>query len=201
MSAVVVRYGQPGYVGRFTADVPHPRGAAVVVRTPRGTERGTVLGDADHADALTAAGGEVVRPAGPDDVSPDADGLLRQATAAAAGLPLAVVDAEVLLDHTAGVLHALVWDQFDGDAFFAELSATVGYPVRLYDLANAGGPADPPEPSCGSGNCGTGGGSCGSGCGSGGGCSRKAVKSADELTAYFAGLRTQMEAAARTPLY
>ena len=52
--------------------------------------------------------------------------------------------------------------------------------------------ADPPEPSCGS-NCGSGGG-CGSGCGS---CSRGAVKSADDLTAYFLGLRTQMEATHR----
>ena len=192
--AVVVRYGRPGYVGRFAACAAYPRGAAVVVRTPRGTELGTVLGDGDHAAALAAAGGDVLRPASADDRTPDAGELLDRATIAADGLPLTVVDAEVLLDRSAGVVHALVWDAFDGDALFADLSATLGYPVRLYDLANAGGPADPPEPSCGSGNCGTGCGT-GGGCGSGDGCSRGAVKSADELTAYFLNLRQQMERA------
>ena len=180
--SVVVRYGKPGYVGRFAGD-GLARGAAVVVRTPRGVEPGTVLAaSADGPD------GAVLRPAGDADVLPDADDLLELATAAAAGLPLTVVDAEVLLDRTGGVVHALVWDAFDGDALFADLSLACGYPVRLFDLANAGGPTDPPEPSCGSGNCGTG---CGSGCGS---CSRGAVKSADDLTDYFLGLRKQMEA-------
>jgi hypothetical protein len=189
---ILVRYGKPGYVGRFAVDGEYPRGSAVVVRTPRGVEPGTVLGAADRADALDV-GGEVVRPAGPADQLPDADEFLQQVTAAAVGLPLSVVDAELLLDRSAGVVHALVWDQFDGDSLFADLSATLGFPVLLYDLANAGGPADPPEPSCGSGNCGTGcGTSGGGGCGS---CSRGAVKSADELTAYFLNLRHQMERA------
>jgi hypothetical protein len=188
MSAVVVRYGRPGFVGRF-AGGPFPRDAAVVVRTPRGLEVGTVLGDGAHAAGLGDAG-EVVRPF--DGWPPDPSELLTRATAAATGLPLTVVDAEVLLDRTGGVVHALVWGDFDGDAVFADLSVELGYPVRLFDLANAGGPADPPEPGCGS--CGTGG-SCGSGCGS---CSRGAVKSADELTEYFLGLRRRMEAD-RTP--
>lgn len=203
MTALVVRYGRPAFVGRFVCDDASnlPRGAAVVVDTPRGRELGTVLGDAArHADALTAAGGAVIRPASPADQALAATDthaareLLDLAADRAAGLPLTVADAEVLLGRSAGVLHCLVWDQFDGDAVFADLSLAAGYPVRLFDLANAGGPADPPEPSCGSGGCGTGGGGCGSGCGSGGGCSRGAVKSADELTAYFAGLRRQMEA-------
>lgn len=202
MTTVVVRYGQPAFVGRFTSAEPLAlaRGAVVVVDTPRGRELGTVLGDAArHADALAAAGGGVVRPATADDLrqaEADADAaqaLLELAADRAAGLPVTAADAEVLLGRSAGVLHCLVWDRFDGDALFADLSLEAGYPVRLFDLANAGGPADPPEPSCGSGGCGTGGG-CGSGCGSGGGCSRGAVKSADELTAYFAGLRRQMEA-------
>ncbi len=191
MTAVVVRYGKPGYVGRFTATATYPRGAEVVVRTPRGTERGIVLGDASHTVSLSTVGGEVLRPATPDDVLPDPVDLLRQTLHAAEGLPLTVVDVEVLLDRTAGVVHALVWGDFDGDALFADLTLALGYPVRLFDLSRAGGPADPPEPSCGSGNC-------GSGCGSGGGCgtcSRGAVKSADELSAYFLGLRRQMEAA------
>ena len=195
MTGLVVRYGVPGFVGRFGSATTHPRGSAVVVRTPRGVELGTVLGDAGHADALAGAGGEVLRPAD-NEQPPDPADLLREATTAAAGLPLTVVDAEVLLAGSGGVVHALVWGELDGDRLFADLSARLGYPVRLFDLAHATGPADPPEPSCGS--CGSGGGGCGSGCGSGGGCSRKAVRSADELTAYFAGLRQQMEA--RVPL-
>jgi hypothetical protein len=63
---------------------------------------------------------------------------------------------------------------------------------------------DPPEKSysCGKPDCGSGSG-CTS-CGTGGGCStescsRGAVKSAEDLTAYFADLRAKMEA--RTSLH
>jgi hypothetical protein len=64
---------------------------------------------------------------------------------------------------------------------------------------------------CGKQDCGSGAGGCSS-CGTDGAskggcstssCSRDKVKSADELTAYFADLRQKMEAAgaARTPLH
>jgi hypothetical protein len=79
----------------------------------------------------------------------------------------------------------------------------------MHDVGQTQVATAPPEQSgCGKPGCGSESGSCSS-CGSEaggcrtGGCSRGAVKSADELSAYFAGLRTKMDAhfsAGRTPL-
>ena len=74
-------------------------------------------------------------------------------------------------------------------------------PVRLLDVTRTATAPDPPDAGCGKPGCGTTGGGC-STCGTGG-CSRGAVKSADDLTAYFADLRQKMDAASagRTPLH
>ena len=208
-AGLLVRYGRPGYVGRFRADDAVERGARVVVRGPRGLELGTVLCAADRGAGIDDEG-ELLRTAtAADDATADraaalARDLLAAADDLAAGLPVAFPDAEVTLDGAAAVLHALPWAACDLDPLLVALSERFGLPVRLLDLSSTPANPDPPEPatSCGKPDCGSGGGGCGSGGGcSTGSCSRGAVKSAGELTAYFADLRGKMEAAARVPLH
>lgn len=213
-AGLLVQYGRPGYVGRFRAAADLPRGARVVVRGPRGLELGTVLcAPADRFTGLDDEG-ELVRTATPaDDAAADgAEALARDLLAAAddlaAGLPVAFADAEVSLDSAAAVLHALPWAACDLDPVLVALADRFGLPVRLLDLSRTPANPDPPDPAkatCGKPGCGTGSGGCSS-CGTGGGCStgscsRGAVKSAADLTAYFADLRGKMEAAGRTPLH
>jgi hypothetical protein len=211
-AGLLVQYGRPGYVGRFRTDAAPDRGARVVVRGPRGLEIGTVL--CAPSDRFTGVEdeGELLRAATPaDDAAADrADALARDlldaADGLAAGLPVAFPDAEVALDGASAILHALPWAGCDLDPVLAALSDRFGLPVRLLDLSRAPANPDPPDPTtatCGKPDCGSGGcSSCGTGGGcSTGSCSRGAVKSADELTAYFADLRGKMEAAARTPLH
>jgi hypothetical protein len=190
----------------------------VIVRGPRGVEPGVVLCEpsAPFAPSLSAEG-ELLR------VATDADEsqvtafqereseLLALASAAAAerGLPLTFVDAELTLDGRL-ILHGLAWDVGDATPLFEDLSARFNLSVRLLDLSQTAVTKDPkPAPDgCGKPDCGAGGcSSCGSegeskGNCSTGSCSRGKVKSADELTAYFADLRQKMEAATatRTPL-
>lgn len=204
-AAVLVQYGRPGYVGWFRAAGELARGDRAVIRGPRGLELGAVLCAAAERFP-TDEDGDVLRPATPaDDAAADrADALARDlldaADALAAGLPVAFPDAEVALDSAAAVLHAVPWAACDLDPLLSALADRFGLPVRLLDLSRTPANPDPPAPTCGKPDCGSGG-----GCGTGGGCStgscsRGAVKSADELTAYFAGLRGKMEAA-RVPLH
>ena len=104
-----------------------------------------------------------------------------------------------------------VWLMSSSDPFFDELSARFGLSVRLLDLSQTPVSRDPkPTGGCGESGCGSEAGGCSS-CGDGeskggcstGSCSRGQVKSAGELTAYFADLRRKMDAAAatRTPLH
>ncbi|MGL6096109.1 MAG: hypothetical protein ACRC7O_09975 [Fimbriiglobus sp.] len=211
----LVQYGHAAFVGRFTAAetvaVPCDRGDRVIVRSPRGVEPGVVLCTADDRFAGTldpAAGGDLLRHATPADEPSDiADALLDAAAdfIESAGLPLTVLDAEVLLDDGPVLLHAVAWEPCDADGLFAELSARFARPVRLFDLSRTPAAVDPPDAAsagCGKPGCGTeSGGGCGTGggCSSGGGCSRAKVKSADDLTAYFADLREKMHAH-RVPL-
>ena len=215
----LVQYGHAAHVGRFTAaDVSVARGDRVVVRTPRGLELGDILCEAPDGfgESLDrVAGGELLRPASPTDQE-EADAgtelasqLFTAATdaIATADLPLSVIDVELLLGGSGAILHALPWAPCDADPLLAELSERFNIPVRLLDLATTPVAVDPPEkvPTCGKPDCGSGGGcsSCGTGGGcSTGSCSRGSVKSADDLTAYFADLRTKMEEqSARTPLH
>ena len=122
------------------------------------------------------------------------------------------MDAELTLDDRL-ILHGLAWDACDATPLFTELSARFGLSVRLLDLSQTAVTIDPKQAAdgCGKPDCGSGSGGCSScgtdgeskgGC-STGSCSRGKVKSADELTAYFADLRQKMEAAGvtRTPLH
>ncbi|MBA4066490.1 MAG: hypothetical protein C0501_22835 [Isosphaera sp.] len=199
--ALLIRYGRPGFVGRFASAVPAARGERVVVRGPRGDELGEVLLPLDGA----GPDGTVLRAATPADDAAAArlDAAAQQVLAAAGegaaalGLPLAFVDAEATLDGVA-VLHALPWDGCDATPLLDDLAARSGLAVRLLDLSRSAGEA--PDPGCGKPGCGTGGGCSTGGC-STGSCSRGSA-SADELTAHFADLRCRMEAAGmvRTPL-
>jgi len=213
MPHVLVQFGTSGFVGRFRSEaVAAARGESVVVRSPRGLELGTALGEVAERFAGQldeSAGGELLRTATDADRA-DAE-LARDLghrlidAADVFGQPAAFLDAEVTLDRRGAVLHALPWGECDLDPLLAELSDRFGLAVRLLDLRRTATVTDPPEPktSCGP-DCGTK--DCSSsGCGTGGGCStgscsKGSVKSAGELTAYFADLRRQMEASGRVPL-
>jgi hypothetical protein len=222
----LVRYGRPGFIGRFASALPLARAERVVVQGPRGHEIGEVL--VSPEPALPIKDGPALRkssvPSVPSEPSDIHDGeILRLATphddeeaahlfergqdvlASAAGttLPLAFIDVEVTLDRTA-ILHAVAWDACDATAFLDELGSRFGLAVKLLDLSRVETTTDPT--GCGKPGCGSESGGC-STCGTGGGCStgscsRGSVKSAEELTAYFSDLRHKMEAAGfvRTPL-
>jgi hypothetical protein len=197
----LVTYGRGAYLGRFRAAAVYRRDDRVVLRTDRGAELGTVRERATTAAVFAA--GDILRPVTDDDVAAAAwhqeqvAALLEDAERAAGrrGLPLLFLDGEVLLDGSQAILQAVHWADCDATPLFEELSARHGLPVKLADLTAAPAPASSGCATCGkeSGGCG----SCGTGGGcSSGSCSSGAVKSADELTAYFAGLRQQMEATA-----
>lgn len=209
MPTYLVQYGKCGFVGRFrpAGAEPHARGDRVVVRSRRGLELGIVLCEpAARFDAPDD--GDLVRPATDADAVTESRGAELLAAAQARvdelGLPLVLVDAEVLLDGSA-VLHALPWAECDATPLFEELTTRFGGPVRLLDLSRGEAAKDEPSKGCGKPGCGSESGGCSS-CGTGGGCStgscsRGSVKSADDLTTYFRGLRDQMEQAkGRTPL-
>jgi len=211
MAAYLVQYGKPGFVGQFrpAGPEPHARGDRVVVRSRRGLELGTVL--CEPAARFEAPDdGDLVRPATDAEAAAgDSRGaellVAAQARADELGLPLALVDVEILLDGSA-VLHGLPWAGCDATSLFEELAARFGCPVRLLDLSHGPVAKDEPSHGCGEPDCGAGSGGCSS-CGTGGGCStgscsRGSVTSADDLTAYFRDLRAKMEhhANGRTPL-
>jgi hypothetical protein len=199
----LVTYGHGGFLGRFRCVTPLRRDDRILVRTIRGTELGTVLGIAARGPTGPDLGGDVVRPATPDDEAAVAELAGRaaeivadaQALAQSLGLPLLFLDGEMLLDGGPVILQAVHWADCDATALFEQLSARHGRPVQLADLTTA-----PKAPAAVCDTCGAEKSGCDS-CGTGGGCStgscaKGSVKSADELTAYFAGLRQQMEAAA-----
>jgi hypothetical protein len=215
-AAYLVQFGKSGFVGRFrtTAAGPLVRGSRVVVRGPRGTEFGTVLCEpAARFQHPPDNDGDILRPAAPEDdataerLAATGGQILAAAEAAAADLPLAFVDVELTLDGSAAILHALPWAACDADPLLTDLSARFGLSVRLLDLSRSPVATDEPQHvGCGKPGCGSESGGCSS-CGTDGGCStgscsRGKVKSAGELSAYFADLRRKMEAhaAGRTPL-
>ena len=203
----LVRYGRSGFVGSFAADVALTRGDRVVILGPRGVEFGEVLLGPDHripvADGTVSRRATAADEAAAERLEVRGRELLAAAVAGGPGLPLVFVDVELTLDETA-ILHALAWGACDATSFLDDLSAQFGLSVRLLDLSRT--PAARDEAGCGKPGCGSQDGGCSS-CGTGGGCSsgscsRSAVRSAEELTAYFADLRQQMEQAGlvRTPL-
>jgi hypothetical protein len=216
MTQLLIQYGRTAFVGVFTGPDEQPvRGTAVVIRSPRGVERGTVLGSL--ADRFTgqfdpSAGGEYIRVLSQDDETAErkATTLAEQILDAAEqyGKPVTFLDCEAMLDGRTAVLHAVAWADCELDPMLAELSDRFGLAIRLMDVASTPTRIDPPEPktSCSKPDCGTGEGNCSTGgCGTSGGCStgscsRGSVKNAEDLTVYFADLREKMEATGRQPL-
>jgi hypothetical protein len=184
------------------------RGDSVVIRSSRGLEIASVLCEA-APDLPTIASAEFLRLASSEDHDRcrDADRLGRrllddaQHLVETQSLPLAPLDAEVMLDRAQAIVHLLRWGENTLTPFIEELQSRHGLRVVLLDRSK------PQEQqhhcsSCGEGGCGScgdGGCSTGGGCSSGS-CSRGSIKSADELTRYFAGLREQMQAVQRVPL-
>jgi hypothetical protein len=205
----LVNYGLGGFLGRFRSDAAFARDDRVVVRSPRGLEPGTVLAEATDRAAGPVEAGEIVRALSGEDsarLERDRQAVERLLAAAQAGadardLPLTFLDGEILLDGTEAILQAVHWGDCDATPLFESLSAAHGLTVKLADLTTE------PKPAAtgGCGTCGSEGGGCSS-CGTGGGCStgscsKGSVKTAEDMTAYFAGLRRQMEASAgRVPL-
>jgi hypothetical protein len=197
-TAYLVNYGQAGYLGRFMAAAGYCRDDRVVVRSERGMELGTVLCEAGALGPDPA--GDVVRAATGADETAAREFVGRlaavltdaQSLADELRLPLQFLDGEILLDGREAILQAVHWADCDATPVFAQLSARHGLLVKLADMTAAPKPATKTCDVCGdekSGcdSCGTGG-----GCSSGS-CSKGSVKSADDLTAYFASLRKQME--------
>jgi uncharacterized membrane protein YgcG len=195
-------------------EVSPRRGDDVVIRSTRGLEIATVLCEATP-DLPTIAPAEFLRFATFDDHrrSREAETLGRhllddaQNLIETQSLPLAPLDAEVMLDRSQAVVHLLRWGESTLTPFIEELQSRHGLKVVLLDRSK------PEEHHHGCGSCGEGGGGCGEGgcstggggCSTGGGCSsgscsRGSIKSADELTKYFSGLREQMHAMERVPL-
>jgi hypothetical protein len=204
----LIHHGCAGHLGRFRSAGASSfgRGDAVVVRSRRGLELGQVLcpSSSDGAVLPDPFVGELLRSANCDDFA-DAgrrrkSGLLLfdEATRDAGhrGLPLAVIDIEILLDGRQAILHAVRFGPCNEAPFLADLGDRHDLIVRLYDVSSE--PVAEDEHGCGScgeGGCGNGGcGDCGNGCGS---CS---ASGAAELTAYFSELREQMEQRHRVAL-
>jgi hypothetical protein len=210
-------YGLLGDFGRFRAPegLTCRRGQRAVIRSHRGLEIGQVLREATprHAHFLpNTTVGTLLR------LATDADECLahqlreRAATFCEAAaeqahllnLPLAVLDAEWLMDSGAAIVHFVRWQDCDLRELVSGLSTAFEIPVLLQDLTRAVAPEaeHAPEHAAeehGCGDCGSGG--CGS-CGSGGqgGCGTCGSAKPEEVKAYFSGLREQMLSANRLPL-
>src|SRR5262249_2325170 len=185
-------------------------GGGVRSGTPRGRELGVILCPATdrHARMLGETHpGELVRPATATDE--EAAQALRQRgqqlfddsrrVVSELGLPLEVLDVELLFDGRSAIIQHLRSAGCDDTPLVKALSDLHGVTILLEDLAV---PREPEEPhgGCGVPNCGrVNGGGCTT-CGSGGGCSSCGSGKVD-MRAYFAHLRTKMEENhARIPL-
>jgi hypothetical protein len=170
--------GRLGDLGLFRSASDLRRGGQAVVRTARGLEVGTVLREATPLLARLlpeAPPRDVLRPL----TEEDSEALRqREETAAAlvsraAALGVTVLDAEVLFDGAYGVLYHLGAEAEALRSVVRELSRAFRLTLGTESLAE-------PPPSGGCGGCGSGCGSCG-------------ATSADDVRAYFAGLRDGME--------
>jgi hypothetical protein len=204
----LINYGHSAFLGRFVdrSETAPARGDRVVVCSGRGLEIGIVLSAASARFAGAVgpdASGDLLRIATPDDEAREAkhrtvaERVHRDAQLLADELmlQLTVLDVELLLDGERAVVQALPFGEFDADPLCSALSKRHSIACAFQDMRQS--PAEPEQAGCGKPGCGSSAGGCsscntGGGC-STGGCSKGKVKSADELTAYFSGLRRQME--------
>lgn len=206
----LIQFGRTAFVGRFDnrSGTTLERNQSVVIKTARGLELGTVLCPVAErfARSMEAIGGEIIRPSSAEDLTTAnqltdfASTVLARAEQLAANEPISLVDAEATLDSACVALHIIPFAECDLQPILQQLSTEFQTTVTLHDITRGGSLPDAPdaiEAGCGKPNCGSesGGGGCSTsgGC-STGSCSRGKVKSADELTAYFADLRGKMEA-------
>jgi hypothetical protein len=196
----LLSYGRLGDFGRFRSATPLicQRGDRAVVRSHRGLEIAEVLGEArpGHAHFLpNTSVGQLLRLVGPEDERTDARMRQRgqqlfergRALAVEIGLPLELIDVEVLLDSQHAALHLLRWQDCDVRPFVSTLSREFEVHILLTDLAQprAGLPEEEETHGCSRADCGSGGGGCGS-------CS-SCHSGHDSVRTHFAGLREQME--------
>ncbi|HLJ95779.1 MAG TPA: PSP1 domain-containing protein [Gemmataceae bacterium] len=176
----LLSYGNAGDFGRFRWSSPSPcaRGDWAVVRTPRGQELGAILrpASAEHSRLLADQFvGQILRLATEGDLElvermrGRSQELFEESRRLVCefGLPMEILDAEVLLDGRQGVVHYLRWADCDPRPFMDVLSQRHRLLITLHDLAlpSRGDEGEPPEEtSCGEGDCGAGGcGSCSTG--------------------------------------
>lgn len=201
-------FGLSGEFGRFRTTTPLHlrRGDRVVVRGARGVEIAEVLRPATtrHARFLpnTTVGQLLRRLSHADEQSEDAMRLRSQQIferggqlAAEMGLPLMLLDVEVLLDGEHAVLHQLRGEDADVRPFVSTLSREFTMHITLVDLSRdrEGATAEEEDhagcgrPDCGqreAGGCST--------CSSGG-CGSCGSAQPRDMKLYFAQLREQME--------
>jgi hypothetical protein len=212
----LVSYGTAGDFSRFrtVAATAYQRGDRVVVRSPQGIELGVVLCPATegHGRFLSrTALGELLRLATPEDEATAANIRARsqslfddaQRLVAELNLPLEIIDVEILLDGRQANVQHLRRQDCDYRPLVSALSRKHDLLILMHNLAL---PAEVSDHAlgCGKPDCGqVGGGGCSS-CGSGGGCSAGGCGQTarkEDVTAYLAGLRRQMESRpARTSL-
>jgi cell fate regulator YaaT (PSP1 superfamily) len=209
----IVAFGKSGGLGCFTV-VEHfelNRGDAVVVRTPRGLELGQVLGPATLRQARligAEASGDILRSATSEDqlasrtLREQAERLFEaaQQQAALVGLPLQILDVELLLDGKQALIQYIGGSDADIDVLASHLRYSSDVEIRFENLGLPPTVEDHAHGGCGKPDCGRveGGGGCTT-CGTGGGCSSCGAGHVD-LRPYFAHLRAKMEADQRTSL-
>ncbi|HEY2910954.1 MAG TPA: hypothetical protein VGI99_11950 [Gemmataceae bacterium] len=206
----LVHHGCAGHLGRFRATDLNRfgRGISVVVKSRRGLELGEVLCPSGTGGAVVPdpVVGDLIRAATDDDfVAANRQRELGQRVFADGshfadvhGLPLTLVDVEVLLDGRQALVHAIRFGPCDEGPLLADIGERNGLIVRLHDLAGELPPeVEADEHGCGS--CGEGGG-CGEGGCSSGGCGSCSSGGAKELSTYFAALREQMDQRPRIAL-
>jgi cell fate regulator YaaT (PSP1 superfamily) len=202
-------FGLNGEFARFRAATPLHlyRGERVVVRGPRGVEIAEVLRQATprHAHFLpNTSVGQLLRRLTPaDEQSQNAMRIRAQQLferggqlAAEMGLPLMLLDVEVLLDGEHAVLHQLRGADTDVRPFVSTLSREFAMHIALVDLSGdregAASEESDEHAGCGRPDCGRReDGGC-STCGSGG-CGSCGSAQPKDMELYFAQLREQME--------
>lgn len=212
----LVSHGKSGILGVFHSPeaTTLPRGQAVIVRTGRGVEIGTVLGPASLRQARNfgaGALGELLRRAAAEDETRRADLTVREqelfdagrSFAGHHGLPLEILDVDLLFDGEHAFVQ-FVGEDADSDKLAVALESQFRLTVRLENLAT---PAEPEnhehehagcdKPDCG--RSGGGGGGCTT-CSTGGGCSSCGSSAKVDLRPYFSHLRDQIDSNRRIPL-
>ncbi len=201
----VVSYGKSASIGVFTAqqDWPIRRGDAVVVRTPRGIEQGTVLVPATIRQARilgASVAGELLRPwtekdaRALDQIRNLAHLVLHEAQTRIreAAMPVTVLDVDFLFADPCIILQFVgIPDEDQLSALADDLQEKFACQVRFENLSLPKSHDDHAH-GCGKPDCGKSEGSGCSTCSTGGGCSSCGSGSID-LRPYFAHLRSEME--------